>query len=167
MFFVSFEPPQKIDELRASAAVTGGFNYEVPMIAKITQQLTEMSNFMKQENRLYLKKHQKSAAAAGSNTTERETTPPATNQPAPESPTKSLRQTYESLCKSLVAVLAHTAACAHATAAINAYTQAYYAYIQVIINLKKTHFFSLALIDLSKRSNNDKHQVNATKKLLQ
>lgn len=107
--------------------MTGGMNFEMPMIAKLTQQLTEMVNYMKNENRVYLKS-QKATQQAN----EREQTPPPADLPPPESPTKSLRQTYESLCKSLVAVLAHTAACAHATAAINSYTQAYYAYIQVL-----------------------------------
>lgn len=121
------------DELRASAALTGGMNFEMPMIAKITQQLAEIVNFMKNENRMYLKSQKATTA------NEREATPPPANLPPPESPTKAIRQTYESLCKSLVAVIAHTAACAHATAAINAYSQAYYAYLQV--RKKKESFF--------------------------
>lgn len=128
--------------MRTSVAVTGGMNFEMPMMAKITQQLTEMVNFMKHENRMYLKS-QKAA------TNEREATPPPANQAPPESPTKAVRQTYESLCKSLVAVLAHTAACAHATAAINAYSQAYYAYLQVWTLFNIRHF-DYKVADLSK-----------------
>lgn len=114
-----------LDELRTRAALTGGYNYEMPMIAKITQQLADMVNYMKHENRAYLKS-QKAAM------NERDQSPPPTTTTAtPESPTKAIRSTFESVVKSLVAVLAHTAACAHATAAINAYSQAYYAYLQV------------------------------------
>lgn len=123
-----------LDELRASAALTGGFQ-ELPLMARLSQDLSEVVNYMKNENRMYLKSQKASLAG------ERDQSPPPSSV-VPEkvqSPTKALTATYESVCKSLVAVLAHTAACAHATAAINAYTQSYYAYLQVCLSIYLTH----------------------------
>jgi hypothetical protein len=93
------------------------------IVGRMTRSLNEMYNYMKQENKEYVFRQKRltgESSASAIDLTQ------ANQQPEEPSPMTKLNELYEQVTKALTAVLAHTAACAHTSAAINAYNYSIY-----------------------------------------
>jgi hypothetical protein len=100
------------------------------IISSIAARLNEMYMFMKNENIMCLKKHALETSSSQQSTKPQQQ---SANKPdeADKPPTSQLNALFEVVNKSFAALLAHTAAAAHANAAVNAYSYAYYYQQQV------------------------------------
>jgi hypothetical protein len=95
----------------------------------LSHKLNEIYQFMKNENRQYLKANKIEAKESASGKQQqlqqlqgdKQASAISPKQPTPTSSKSAINQAYETLIKSLVTVLAHTAACAHSTASISTY----------------------------------------------
>ena len=109
---------------------------DMPYIQSLSNQLNEMYLYMKNENKLYLKKQQQSAdgdTSGSSNALVKNSSFSGLSMFMDrEAPMKRIHSLYEKVNSALAALLAHIAATAHSSAAMYAYNYQYYQYYQQI-----------------------------------